>query len=114
MHPPARIALRHLLMHDAAARRHPLHTAGAEAPCVAEAVAMINRAGQHVRDGFNPAVGLPGETLQKILRTLVADVAAQGEWIELPRVAEAKGALELHAGAFEGLFGFEDAFDGPD
>ena len=39
---PSRVALRHLLMQDAAAGGHPLHVAGAERAAVAEAVAVLD------------------------------------------------------------------------
>ena|SRR5207244_1670443 len=99
-------------MHDAAAGRHPLHIAGAQAAFVAEAVAVLDRTRKDVCDRFNPAMGMPREALQKILRTLVAEVVEQQKGIELFGVAEPKGALELHASAFEGVFGLQDAFEG--
>jgi len=44
VHAALHIALRHLLMHDAAARGHPLHVAGAKHTAIAEAVAVLDRA----------------------------------------------------------------------
>src|SRR4051812_8230356 len=44
MHAALAVALRHLLMEDAAARRHPLHITSAEAAAIAEAVTVIDRA----------------------------------------------------------------------
>ena len=61
VHAALRVALRHFLMHDAAARGHPLHVAGAERAAVAEAVAVLDGAGEHVGDGLDAAVRMPGE-----------------------------------------------------
>jgi hypothetical protein len=57
---------------------------------------------------------MPGKALEKILGPLVPEVVEQEKRIELLRVAEAEGALEPDAGAFESVFGGEDAFDGPE
>src|SRR5580700_7180054 len=48
LHAAARIALRHLLVENAASGRHPLHVAGPERSPVAQAVAVVHRAGQHI------------------------------------------------------------------
>ena len=101
VHPSLRVALRHLLVHDAAARRHPLHVAGAEVAAVAEAVAMLDVAGEHVGDGLDPAVGMPRKAGEIVVRAVVAEVVEQEERIELRRVAEAEAALQLDARALE-------------
>src|SRR4029450_11288530 len=44
VHAAGGVALRHLLVHDAAAGGHPLHVTGAEAAAVAQAVAVLHRA----------------------------------------------------------------------
>ena len=80
---PLRIALRHLLVHDAAARRHPLHVARAEAAAIAEAVAVIDRAGQDVGDRLDAAMRMPREAREVILGPLVAEIVEQQERIEL-------------------------------
>ncbi len=59
VHASVRIALRHLLVDDAAAGRHPLHVAGAERAAIAEAVAVLDRAGEHVGDRLDPAMRMP-------------------------------------------------------
>ncbi len=61
VHPARRVAVRHLLVEDAAAGGHPLHVAGTERALVAQAVGVVDRAGQHVGDGLDAAVRVPGE-----------------------------------------------------
>ena len=69
---------------------------------------MFDRAGENVGDRLNAAVGMPGEPLQIVLGLLVAKIVEQQEWIELLGLAEAEGALQLNAGAFEGRRGVND------
>ena len=114
VHPPGAIALRHLLVDDAAARRHPLDIAGAERAAIAEAVAVIDRARQHVGDGLDAAVRMPGESSLELLRSIVAEVVEQQERIEVARVAEAEGAAEMDAGALDGRLRLAEGFDASD
>ena len=104
---PLRVALRHLLVQNAAAGRHPLHVAGGHLALVAQAVAVLDRAGQHVGDRLDPAMRMPGKSRQVILRVVVAEIVQQQERIEVLRLAEAEGALQLHARAFDGRLWFE-------
>ena len=53
--------LRHLLVHDAAARRHPLDVAGADGALVAERVAVAHFALPDQRHGLDAAVRVIGE-----------------------------------------------------
>ena len=102
MHAAVRVALRHLLVQDAAAGRHPLHVAGAEAAAVAEAVAVLDVAGEHVGDRLDAAVRMPRKAGEIVARVVVAEVVEEQERIELRGVAEAERALQLDAGAFDG------------
>ena len=95
MHPALRVALGHLLMEDAAARGHPLHVAGAEAAAVAEAVAVLDGAGEHVGDRLDAAVRMPRKPGEVVLGIVVAEVVEQQERIEVRGLAEAEGALQL-------------------
>jgi len=88
MHPALRITLRHFLVQDAAARRHPLHIAGTHLALVAQAIAVLNRTGQHVSNGFNPAVRMPRKSGQIIFRIVVAKIVQQQKRIEILRFAE--------------------------
>jgi hypothetical protein len=81
---------------------------------VAEAVAVLDRAGQHVGDGLDAAMRMPGEARTVILRPVVPEVVEEQERIELRRVAEPERAPEPDAGAFEGGLRLDDALDGAD
>ena len=89
-------------MQDAAAGGHPLHVAGAHRALVAEAVAVLDRAGEHIGDRLDAAVRMPGEAGAIVVGTVVAEIVEQQERIELAGVAEAEGAVQLDAGAFDG------------
>jgi hypothetical protein len=65
---PAKVALGHFLVHDAASGGHPLHVTGAQGAGVAEAVAMFDGTGQHIGNGLDAAVRMPGKALEVILR----------------------------------------------
>ena len=99
-------------MHDAAARRHPLDVAGAELAAVAEAVAVLDRAGQHIGDGLDAAMRVPREAGEKVLRPVVAEIVEQQEGIEVAGLPETEGAVKLDAGAFKRGLGIDHALDG--
>ena len=108
---PLRVAFGHLLVQDAAARRHPLDVAGGHAALVAEAVAVRDFAGQDVGDGLDAAMRVPGKSGEVVRRIFVAEVVEQQERIEFLGFAETEGALQLDAGALDGGLGFENLFD---
>ena len=110
MHAPGVVATRHFLVHDAAAGGHPLHVTGAERSTISEAVAVFDRSGQHIGDGFDSAVRMPGKTSQIIIRPVVAKIVEQKERVEFGRVAESETALQLDACAFHGRSRFDDLF----
>ncbi len=93
---------------------HPLHVAGAERAAVAEAVAVLDGAGEHVGDGLDAAVRMPRKAGEIVGRPVVAEIVEQQKRIELRGVAEAEGAAQLDAGAFDGRLRLHDAFDGAD
>src|SRR5215469_5781442 len=111
VHAALRIALRHLLMHDAAARGHPLHVAGSERAAIAETVAMLDRAREHRSDGLDAAMGMPRKTGEIILRPVIAEIVKQQERIGLLGVAETEGTPQFHASAFDRRLGLHNAFD---
>src|SRR2546422_5400986 len=92
VHASLRVAARHLLMEDPAARGHPLHVTGPKGSLVSEAVAVVDRPREDVGDGFDPAMGVPGEPREVVLGNLVAKVVEQEKGIELFCVAEAERA----------------------
>ena len=74
MHAARVIALGHFLMEDAAPRGHPLHVAGTHRAAVAEAVAVLHGAVQHVGDRLDATVRMPRESREIVLGMLVAEV----------------------------------------
>ena len=111
---PCVVALRHLLVKDAAAGGHPLHVAGAEIAAVAQAVAVLDVAGQHIGDGLDAAMRMPGKAGAILVGTVVAEIVEQQERIELGGVAEAEGAAQMDAGALDRGLGGDDALDRSD
>ena len=96
------IPLRHFLVDDAAAGGHPLHITCTDHAGVAQAVAMLHFARQHIGDGFNPAVGMPGKARGVIRRVIPAKIIQQQEWVKEVRVAKSKSAPQMHPRAFQG------------
>ena len=113
VHAAALVALRHFLVQDAAAGGHPLHVARPHAAAIAQAVAMLHGPGQHVGDGLDAAVRMPGETGHIVVRPLVAEIVEQEKRIEFARIAEAERTAQLHARALEHRPRLIDTPDGP-
>src|SRR5712671_3733593 len=113
VHPATRVSLRHLLVEDAASGRHPLDVSGPEAPAVAQTVAVINRAGQHIRDGLDAAMRVPWKSGAVVLGTIVAEVVQQEERIEIARIAESESTVEFHPRSLNGWRGFYDPLHWP-
>src|SRR5206468_3913238 len=105
---PARVTVGHFLMENAAAGRHPLDVARGHFALIAEAVAMLDRARQHVSDRLDAAVRMPGESGTVVLGMLVAEVVQQQKRIKVLRLSEAESTLELHAGSFDGWLGLQN------
>ena len=113
MHASARVALRHLLVENPAPGRHPLNVAGAQLAAIAEAIAVVDRSGEHVGDGLDAAMGVPGETGTVVIGPIVAKIVEQEKGIELPGISESECTPQLHARAFDGGLGLDNAFDRP-
>src|SRR5208282_5282785 len=95
-----------------AAGGHPLHVARAELAAVAEAVAVLDRARQHISDRLDAAMRMPGEAGLIVFRPVAAEIVHHQERIEVGRVAEAEGAAQPDACALHGRLGRIDALDG--
>ena len=102
------VPFRHLLVQDAAARRHPLHVASAHFALIAQAVAVFDGAGKNVGDRLNPSVRMPRKSGQVIPRIVVAKIIQQKKRIEILRLAEAERALQLDARALDGRLGLNN------
>src|SRR5690349_13146820 len=105
MHPSLPVALWHLLVQNAASSSHPLHVAGTHLSAVAEAVTVLHRSGQHVRDRLDPAMRMPWESLNVVRRILVPEIVEQEERIKLLRLPEAERTLQFDACTFQRRFG---------
>ena len=101
MHLANRITLRHFLVDDALACCHPLYVACADGAMIAQAVGVLDGAGQNVGDGLDATVRVPGKTGQIILWNVIAEIVQQQERVELGGVAEAERAAQMHARVFE-------------
>src|ERR1700682_3200334 len=112
MHPARNVSFRHLLMDDAAARRHPLNVAGRDGTACAHAIAVLNSPRQDIRDGFDPAMRVPREPSQIILGNVVAEIVQEKEWIEVGCIAESESAAKMHASAFERRLGLDESLNG--
>ena len=80
-------------MQDAAAGGHPLQIASGHLALVAKAIAVLDRAGEHVGDGFNPSMWMPRKSGQIIFRVIIAKIIQQQKRIEFLGLAEAESAL---------------------
>ena len=114
VHPALRVTTRHLLVHDAGAGRHPLDIAGAEHALIAEAVAVIDFAGENISDGLDAAMRMPRKTGRILIRIVVTEIVEQQERVEFLGVAETEGAAQMHACAFESGARLRDALHGTD
>ena len=74
MHAALPVTRGHLLVQDAAAGCHPLHVAGGHFAFVAQAVTVLDRAGQHVGDRFDSTVRMPRKAGTIVLRFVAAKV----------------------------------------
>ena len=72
---------------------------------IAHAVAVLHGSGQHVGDRLDPAMRMPREAGQVILRNVVAEVVQQQKRVEVGGIAEAERAAQMHARAFERRLG---------
>src|SRR5262249_16538359 len=107
MHAALWIALGHFLMQDAATSGHPLHVACGHLSLVSEAIAVLDRSGQHVGDRLNPAMRMPWKSRQVIVRILIAKIVEKQKRIEVFRLPKTERALQLYPGAFNGWLCFQ-------
>jgi hypothetical protein len=112
VHASGGIALRHLLVENAAARCHPLHIAGAELAAIAEAVAVVDFTGEHIGNGFDSAMRMPRKSRHVIGRPLVAKIVEQQERIELIGLAKTECAAQAYTRALHGQLGLTDTLNG--
>jgi hypothetical protein len=111
VHGAAGLSLRHLLVDDAAACAHPLDVARPDDARVAEAVAVVDLAAQHVGDRLHASVRVPGEPAQVVLGSVRAEVVEQQERVEALRRIEPDGPVQVNAGALDDGAGPQDSAD---
>src|SRR4029434_996546 len=97
---------------DPAPRRHPLHVTRTESPLVPQAVAMGDRPLEHVGNGLDAAVGMPGKAREIILGSFVAEIVEQQEGVEFRGIAESEGTPELDSRSFHRGPGFDTSRTG--
>src|SRR5262249_28716783 len=78
-----------------------------------EAVAVLDRSGQHVGHGLDAAMRMPGKASPIIVRALVAEIVEQQKRIELVGRAEPERPTQLYAGALDRRRGLHDSLDWP-
>src|SRR4030095_3856416 len=98
-------------MKNAAACGHPLDVSGAEAAAVAQAVAVLDGAGQHVGDRLDAAMRMPRKAGEVIRGHIVPEVVEQEERVEIGRLAKAEGASQVNACALERGLGSDQLLD---
>ena len=69
---------------------------------------MTSRIATHVGDRLDPAVGVPREAGQVILRNVIAEVIEKEKWVEIGGVAEAERAAQVDTRPFEGWLGLDE------
>ena len=114
MHLALRISLRHFLMHDARPGGHPLHISGAKRAGVAKGIPVFDGARQHIGDGLDPAMGMPGKTAEEILGAFIAEIVEQQERVQLGRVLKPEGTVQFDPGALHGGLGVAGFGNGTD
>src|SRR5579859_7366428 len=108
VHAPVAVTFWHLLMENAAAGRHPLHISSGHFARIAQTVAVFDGTGQHIGDGLDPAVRMPGESRAIVFGVIVAEVVQQEKWIEILGLAEPESALQFDACPFDGRLRLND------
>ncbi len=89
-----------------------MHVARAELAAIAETIAVVDAARQHISDGLDAAMRMPREAGQIVLGPIAAEIIHHEERVEIGRVAEAEGAPQLDARSLHGRNGLADALDG--
>ena len=75
---------------------------------------MLDIASQHISDGLDAAVRMPGEALYIILRAIIAEIVHHQERIGERGITEAEDALQVDARAFNVGRGAGDVLYGAD
>ena len=108
----ALLLLGHLRVHEATARRHPLHAARHEHALVAMVVAMAHAAIQHVGDRLEAAMRVIRKAGDVVFGLVRAELIEQQKRIEIRKLRLPDHARELHARPIGRRHPAHHAFDG--
>jgi len=109
----ARAAAGHFLVQDAAPGAHPLHVAGADGALVAQAVAVVGGAFEHVSDGLDAAVGMVGKAAQRPFQGIVkGKMVEEQEGIEFVADPWRDRAAQLDARSLNSDLRFDNSGNG--
>src|SRR6478752_4470917 len=86
-------------MNDAVTGGHPLRAARNQLATLAETVAMLHVAVDHVRDGLEAAMRVCRETFLIVVDAITVDLVEQQEWIELRQRLRADASAQAHTSA---------------
>ena len=99
-------------MQDAAPGAHPLYIAGTDEALVAEAIAMMCGAFEHVGDRLDAAVRVVWKAAQRTFKRIIeGKVVEEQEGIEFIADARRNRAAQFHTRAFDGNLRFDDFGD---
>jgi hypothetical protein len=82
VHPAGGVAAGHLLVDDPRSGGHPLHVAGGDRSLVAEAVAVVDLAGEDVGHRLDAAVGMPWEARPVVVGPVAPKVVEEQVGVE--------------------------------
>ena len=77
-----------------------MHVARAQSPCVAQAIAVMDRARQNIGDGFNAAMWMPRKPATEIFGTFIAEIIEQKEGIKFAWVCKPESAMQMNTCTF--------------
>src|SRR5271157_327500 len=106
-------AARHLFMQNTATGSHPLHVARTDGAFVAEAVAMMRGAFEHVGDGFDAAVRMHGKAADGAFDGIVeGEVIEEQKGIEEIGFVRRDGTTKQYACAFDDILRLDNLRNG--
>jgi hypothetical protein len=96
------VPLRHLLMDDAAARRHPLYVPGTNNPTVPDAVSMFHLTAEDIGNGFDASMGMPWKALDVVFGVVRTKIVEKKEWVKQGNLIVPERSFEVYTCSFDG------------
>jgi hypothetical protein len=87
-----------------------LNVTGRDGALVAHAIAMIDGSGQHVRNGLDAAMRMPGEARQIIVGNIIAEIVEKKKRIEVCCIAETESTPQMYSRALKRGLGLDQPF----